>query len=60
MHSAAVAPSSRAIRITDLASLKGKKLVVVEGAGHFDVVAPWSEAWRAVERAVDALVAGAR
>lgn len=32
------------------------RLDVVEGAGHFDVIAPFAPAWRAVERAVRELV----
>lgn len=33
------------------------RLEVVEGAGHFDVIAPFAPAWSAVERAVRELVA---
>ena len=31
-------------------------LVAVEGAGHFDVIAPTSQAWVAVEQAVRSLL----
>jgi len=43
-----------------VAAARGKgdtaNLVAVEGAGHFDVIAPTSKAWVAVEQAVRSLV----
>jgi pimeloyl-ACP methyl ester carboxylesterase len=43
-----------------VAAARGKgdtaNLVAVEGAGHFDVIAPTSKAWAAVEQAVRSLV----
>jgi len=36
------------------------KLTTVEGAGHFDLIAPQSSSWRAVEEAVRSLLSASK
>ncbi|CAA9328891.1 MAG: hypothetical protein AVDCRST_MAG68-2386 [uncultured Gemmatimonadetes bacterium] len=48
---------SRALLDRMRAAGESAELTVVEGAGHFDVIAPQSEAWKAVVSAVRALAA---
>jgi acetyl esterase/lipase len=54
----AIVPLAQSERYVEAARAKGDdaRLSPVPGAGHFDVIAPWSEAWKAIEAAVKELI----
>ncbi|HEV2149605.1 MAG TPA: alpha/beta hydrolase [Longimicrobiaceae bacterium] len=55
----AIVPVEQSREFAERASARGDdaRLVLVEGAGHFDLVAPFSPAWARVEEAVRSLLA---
>ena len=53
-----IVPVEQARRFAERARAAGDdaQVVLVEAAGHFDLVAPWSPAWTVVERTIRALL----